>query len=901
MAESQGYVEEHAGQVQPGKEKTAEETFDEQICQEAKDHIALVKTVEDKQRLQEDEDLEFEGSDPWLPDHRRARESPGGDDDDPDVKIAPRPCLSIMLLDQPLQQVINEARNARLGLTVKPKAGMANTKIAGYYKGLVRTIQADCGANEVRLWALERATKCGRGAYIIRADFANDGDFDVDLIIDRVLDQSTVYWDVYSQRADRNDQEKCVVSDWMSEDERKRRWPTKPYLAPEGVFDDDKNDWYATDPDNKDARRIRWAAYYKVVHTDRTLLYHPQFGSRFLEDHNHDVQTAYAKYTALGKGLPEKWRARTVDQRTVKIYTVDGQQILEESEWLGRYIPVIPVSGREYLIKGKRTWKGMVCNAKDILRAINVIISSATEIAGTMPRAPYLMVAGQDTGFEEEWDGAATKNFNRLHYNLVDLDGKPAPPPKRESLEIEIQGLMFLLRMLQDMFHSITGSVPPSNRMTNPYDRSGKAIEALQKQGQMGHSDFLDNLATVSMQQEGRVLVDAIPKYYDREGRVLMVMGEENDDETAIMLKRPFIRNAEGEPIPVPCPTCAGKGIARGGLLRGYQLETCSACRGAKFATKENMPKEYQGEAVEYIDLSVGQYKVVTSVDRAHQTKQEEALLGMTELATAAPPLVPVYADLWVRAMGFSGANEIADRLKANNPAAQGDKNGKKMPPEFQAQFQALKMQHEQALAALAEAQKAIDTDAIKNASQKEIATMKIAAAEQLELLKAQAKTMQVDREGAQAIDQTKLEGKIEAMLLQIKGQWDVLLEKLEQAGEREARREQAQLGDIAAGRAAQRQDIAAGRDHQRAQDGEGRALARGEVAASAEHGRSAQDAAVEHARGEASAVAAHGRDQQAAAVDAQRDRTASAEDAAREDARAEADRKAAAKKPDAP
>ena len=31
----------------------------------------------------------------------------------------------------------------------------------------------------------------------------------------------------------------------------------------------------------------------------------------------------------------------------------------------------------------------------DLLRAINVLISSAMEIAGTMPRAPYIMAEGK--------------------------------------------------------------------------------------------------------------------------------------------------------------------------------------------------------------------------------------------------------------------------------------------------------------------------------------------------------------------------------------------------------------------------------------------------------------------------------------------------------------------------
>ena len=59
--------------------------------------------------------------------------------------------------------------------------------------------------------------------------------------------------------------------------------------------------------------------------------------------------------------------------------------------------------------------------------------------------------------------------------NRVAVDGKPAPFPQRQQTELQVQGLMFLLRMLMDMYHAITGSVAPQLRAVNPYDRSGSA------------------------------------------------------------------------------------------------------------------------------------------------------------------------------------------------------------------------------------------------------------------------------------------------------------------------------------------------------------------------------------------------------------------------------------------
>lgn len=45
----------------------------------------------------------------------------------------------------------------------------------------------------------------------------------------------------------------------------------------------------------------------------------------------------------------------------------------------------------------------------------------------------------------------------------------------------------------------------------------------------------------------------------------------------------------------------------------------------------------------------------------------------MSQLAEAAPALVPLFADLWVGSMDFPLAQKIASRIKRNNPAAKDD------------------------------------------------------------------------------------------------------------------------------------------------------------------------------------------------------------------------------------
>ena len=126
----QGFTQESVGQVQPIPEPITE--AEKAIVQEVVDAFTFAKSYYDVQLRAENDELEFEGVDMWTTDARSRRDE---HEDTATGRIIPaKPTLSVNLLDQNIQQVVSEARQARLALTVKPKAGLANTKTAGYFK-----------------------------------------------------------------------------------------------------------------------------------------------------------------------------------------------------------------------------------------------------------------------------------------------------------------------------------------------------------------------------------------------------------------------------------------------------------------------------------------------------------------------------------------------------------------------------------------------------------------------------------------------------------------------------------------------------------------------------------------------------------------------------------------------
>ena len=53
---------------------------------------------------------------------------------------------------------------------------------------------------------------------------------------------------------------------------------------------------------------------------------------------------------------------RKIDQRHVQWCIVNVMEVLDEEIWEGRYIPIIPVTGKEYNVTGKRIWRGIITN-----------------------------------------------------------------------------------------------------------------------------------------------------------------------------------------------------------------------------------------------------------------------------------------------------------------------------------------------------------------------------------------------------------------------------------------------------------------------------------------------------------------------------------------------------------
>ena len=135
------------------QEERAKKERDRKLVETALRQFRLIVEVEGDQRARELEDLQFDRAlleDQWPADMLASRAAGVADDGS---AISARPCLVIPKLDQPVQQVISEARKARLAILVKAKGNNANTEGAELRQGMIRAIENDSRANLARICA----------------------------------------------------------------------------------------------------------------------------------------------------------------------------------------------------------------------------------------------------------------------------------------------------------------------------------------------------------------------------------------------------------------------------------------------------------------------------------------------------------------------------------------------------------------------------------------------------------------------------------------------------------------------------------------------------------------------------------------------------------------------------
>jgi hypothetical protein len=366
---------------------------------------------------------------------------------------------------------------------------------------------------------------------------------------------------------------------------------------------------------------------------------------------------------------------------------LNGAEILDKTDWLGNFIPIVPVYGEELDIDGKRILKGIVRDAKDPQRLVNYWKSAEAETIALAPKAPWIAEEGQLDGYEEDWASANTRNHAYLKYKAKSVNGVPLPPPSRQVFEPAVQAITQAAMLAADDLKATTG-IHDATLGARSNETSGIAIQKRNVQAQTSNFHFVDNL-TRSQRHTGRILIDLLPKVYDT-ARVGRILGEDGTPEIV----------------------------------------------------KINQEFEKNGEVLTY-DLSKGKYDATVDVGPSYASKRQEAAASMMEVTKALPQIMQIAGDLMVKNMDWPGAQELAERLKKTIPPELLDDPEKKqgqIPPQVQAQMQQMSQMVEQLTEKLKEAQSREETKLIELESKERIEMAKLETQATIELAKLESK-----------------------------------------------------------------------------------------------------------------------------------------------------------------
>lgn len=447
--------------------------------------------------------IKFRNLEQWEPDVKQSREK------DPE---GARPCLVVDKTNQYLRQVLNDERQNRPAIKVRPVDDKGDPEVAEVFQGIVRHIEDASGADLAYDTAYEQAVDGGFGYFRVITEYCDEKSFDQDIRIKRIRNRFQVLLDPDRQQPDGSDAKWGFIVEKMMRDEFKTQFPKSEaidFMTDGKVFDD----WIGKD-------YVLVAEYFSLETKKETIC--------LWESGQVSVKNEQPEQMYPGDRIVKE---RESNVPTVKWRKITCKDILEERDWPGKFIPIVEVIGNELDIEGKRVTSGLLKAAVEPQKIHNYAASAFVENVALAPRAPWVGAEGQIEGYEELWRTANRRNISFLPYKPVVAEGSvPVPPPQRTQPPGIAAGWQ---QTLQNTEHDIQASMGMYNASLGApsNEKSGKAIMARQREGDTATFHYMDNLSR-SIRFCGRILIDLIPKIYDTE-RVALILGEDGSTDNA--------------------------------------------------------------------------------------------------------------------------------------------------------------------------------------------------------------------------------------------------------------------------------------------------------------------------------------------------------------------------------
>lgn len=595
---------------------------DKKFIQQAHDRFKMAEEYYQDQRRLGVEDLKFAMADSdnqwqWPKNEREGRETSN--------KVV----LTVNQTAQHCNQVINAIRQNRPSIKVSPSDDYADKETASILGGLIRNIQAQSSADDAHDLAAEHSTYSGEGFWRVITEYESQTSFNQVISIKPIQNPHLVLIDPSAQELDRSDAEWGFVFEDIPREEAEKEYRGIKVLD----WGPEQTGWMTEDT-------IRIAEYFYCDKVPDTL-YLLSDGETVLKSEVGEIE-----------GFVDSRETERKDWKWCKI--VGGiDKPVDKKDWLGEYLPIISVVGKEINVDGEMIRKGLVRDLKDPARMVNYAYSETVQTMALQNKAPYTAASEAIEGHEDSWNNANIENLSYLPYNAFDAEGNPIPPPQRQMPTTMPAAHIQLLTLSTEQMRASSGQ-QNANFGIRSEAASGIGIQRLKAQGEVATFHFPDNLAR-GLAYEAKVVIDLIQKYYDTE-RVVRILGIDGAQEEATLDPQ---------------------------MQEPYREETI------------------EDKIQKIFNPTLGRYDVTVDTGPSFHTQRQEAAAHLNDLAAKVPGFMQLSGDLVMKAQDFHMADKIAERLEKALPKELRDEvpGQGNIPPEVQAQMQDMGQKFEQMLA----------------------------------------------------------------------------------------------------------------------------------------------------------------------------------------------------------
>lgn len=558
-------------------------------------------------------------------------------------ELEDKPCLTINKTRQHNLMIINDAKQNKPGIRIRPVGDEASYEGAQIYQELVYHIEYISSAENVYDAAVSWQVDAGWGYWRIITDYISDKTFDQEIYIRQIKDPRSVYRDFNTNMPDKSDMRFAFIFEDVANDLFKQEYPKWAYLCGTSNTVGNNGDMWVTQ------NYVRVAEYYSKEEKKDKLVTFIMNGQQIVERLSEldQIQKEFYKQVNANKQLWESYQfqKRNIVTENIQWCKIAGDRIIEEGDWLGKYIPIVFLGGTETVIDGQWDCKGHTRAMINAQQIYNYNTSANVEYGALQTKSPWIAATQSIEGYEEYYKTVNRSNYSYLPFNAFDDDGNALPPPARPAAPQASPAYVEQMKIAQNEMMMVSGQYQAQfGEAENA--KSGVAINARQRQGDRATYHFIDNQA-IAIRLSGKIIIDLIPKVYDTP-RVKKILAQ------------------DGTRMNVTVDT-------------GFQ-------GGLQETGDKDQPLVDNGQKVkEYIfNPDFGMYDIQADTGPSYATKRMETANSLIEVAKSDKNFMTIGGDILFKNMDFAGADVLALRYSnIISPQAKGEG----LPPEVEEQM----------------------------------------------------------------------------------------------------------------------------------------------------------------------------------------------------------------------